>query len=332
MRALLIVALVLLLPGTAHAGKVGLEGTEIVYRSAPGQEDLFEAQEAAGVLTFQSREGGALRVTPGAGCARASGRVRCPLAGVTAVRILAGDSDDLPVATVATVPLVVDLGTGDDDFDGRAPTLTVSAGEGTDRVGYEGLGGALDMGPGEDSVEIELAERFVGPLTVEGGEGRDLMAVYGTSKPGISLSGGAGDDEILIQTAPRGPGIDIACGPGDDAVQLRLADRPGDGCAPHVAVGAPQAVSRVFRSATLGAPASGTVEFHRDPGPGRRGAVLLARGAFDAPAGPLRVRLNTTRAGRRWIGRNDRLKLFVTVTIRHGGDHSEVEFASRLAP
>jgi hypothetical protein len=98
-----------------------------------------------------------------------------------------------------------------------------------------------------------------------------------------------------------------------------------------VTVPAPQSASRVFRGATLSAAARGTVEFHRDPAPKTRGFTLLARGAFDASAGPLRVRLKTTKAGRRWIRRDPRLALFVTVTTRRGGDRSEVEYRSRLA-
>ena len=58
--------------------------------------------------------------------------------------------------------------------------------------------------------------------------------------------------------------------------------------------------------------------------------LLLARGAFTAPAGPLRVRLKTTEPGRRWLRRTPKLRVWAFVRTRTGSDRAEVVFASRL--
>ncbi len=58
---------------------------------------------------------------------------------------------------------------------------------------------------------------------------------------------------------------------------------------------------------------------------------MIARGSFRAAAaGPLRVRLKTTEAGRRWLRRDRDLKLYVFVRTRTGGDRGEVRFDSRI--
>ncbi|MDA0182456.1 hypothetical protein OJ997_19260 [Solirubrobacter phytolaccae] len=330
-RFVLITLMLLVAPATAQAATVGREGTELVYRSAPGQEDLFASEAQDGVMTFAGREGGDADITPRDGCSITRKVVRCPLDGLTAVRVLAGDSDDQIVMLDTSLPVVAELGRGSDDFDASALALTVTAGEGSDRVGADTLAGAIDMGPGEDYVEASIPEGFAGPLAIEGGDGRDLLFVDGQRKPGISLSGGDGPDEFIVQLGLDGPGIDIACGAGNDSTQLALVDRPGDGCAAHVAYPAPpKFVSRAFSGATLTAPATGAVEFRRNPWPNGRRVPLVARGTFDAPAGPLQARLKTTKAGKRYIRRDPDLKLFVTIKTRTGGDRSEIDFGARL--
>ncbi|MDA0172333.1 hypothetical protein OJ998_24735 [Solirubrobacter taibaiensis] len=321
MRRALLVLLVLLTPGTAEAATVGREGSELVYRSAPGQEDLVAGEREEDELVLGGIDGADTDLQAGAGCTLDRGIVSCALDGLTAVRVLGGDGDDLIAIYDPRIPVVVDLGPGNDEFDGLAPSVTVDAGDGSDRVSVIASTGTIDLGLGEDHADAQFS-KGVGRFAVEGGEGRDTIAVRGTSKTGISLSGGSGDDEIRVQTAPRGAGIDIACGPGNDSTWLRLADRPGDGCAAHVTLPDPRTVSRRL-SATLTAPATGSVKFHR-------GGSLLARGPFSAPAGPLRLRLKTTDAGRRALRRDPDPKLIVTVNTRTGGDTSEISFQSRL--
>ena len=241
--------------------------------------------------------------------------------GVTAVRAFAGDSDDQISFYRVPLPLFVDLGPGSDDFAAIAPALTVTGGEGSDMVDFEADAGTIDLGPGEDLVGTTILKTFVGPLTIEGGDGGlTCSPSAGASKAGIALSGGPGNDEFNLLTT--GPGLDVACGPGDDVTRLGLADRPGDGCAAHVTVPDPRTVSRRFK-ATLTARATGSVKF-------RRGRSLLARGPFSAPAGPLQLRLKTTAGGRRSLRRDPDPMVFVTINTRTGGDSSEIDFRARL--
>jgi hypothetical protein len=320
----------LLVPATAQAGTVGLEGTELVLRSAPGQEDLLEAEREGRRLVVEGVEGGELGYTPGPGCERARRVVTCSLDGVTGLRVLLGDGDDIAAVRDVELALTAELGPGSDDFDGSATSLHLAAGEGSDRVGFVGGGGLIDLGPGEDYGQVTIPRDFTGPLVLEGGEGRDVLFADGRSRSSVTLSGGAGDDELRVATNGTRTGLGVVCGPGRDATFVRPVDRPGEGCAPHLAGPLPRTVSRRF-GATLTGPARGTVTFHRDTRPASRGAVLLARGTYDARATSLRTRLKTTRAGRRWIGRDPDLRLFVTVRTRAGGDRGEVSFNARLA-
>jgi len=318
---LLVLTILAVFPATAQAATVGLEGTELVYRSAPGQADLVEVEDEAGVFTFENQLEDQVEITPGPGCERAGKNVRCAGRGVTTLRLLTADGDD-EAATYVAVPVVADLGPGNDRFGGSGPSVVVAAGDGDDHTGFAGGPGSMDLGPGNDSGTVTS----VGPATVEGGEGNDKLFADGTSKRGVVLSGGAGDDEIRVEAHERRPGFDVACGSGDDATYLRLADRPGDGCAAHVALASTRTVSRRFGPAMLTAPASGSVEYRHASG------TTLARGTFDAPAGPLRVRLNTTKAGGRVIRREREPKVHVRIRTRAGGDRGQVRFNSTLRP
>lgn len=66
--------------------------------------------------------------------------VRCALDGLTGVRVFAGDGDDQLAFSGLELPLAVDLGPGSDDFGASATTLSLTAGEGSDRVSYSGAG------------------------------------------------------------------------------------------------------------------------------------------------------------------------------------------------
>ncbi|MBE2314710.1 hypothetical protein DVA67_001895 [Solirubrobacter sp. CPCC 204708] len=80
MSALLAIVALLALAPAAHAGTLGREGSELVFRAAPGADDAFFATAENGVLRFTGDD-----VTPGEGC---GGReVTCALDGVTAIRL-----------------------------------------------------------------------------------------------------------------------------------------------------------------------------------------------------------------------------------------------------
>jgi hypothetical protein len=310
----------------APAATIGLEGTELVYRSGPAQNDTITFQNNEGVLF-----GPASGIAPGAGCERVEERIRCPLAGVTAIRVFAGDGDDSVILILDEHPAIVDLGPGDDGFRGRAPVLTLSGGDGFDYAESSASAGTLDLGPGDDVIDSDIGGESTGPLLLAGGDGRDRISFFGDSDADISISGGPGDDTIAADAFRGQRGVTVACGPGDDRTTLHLRDRPGDGCAAHPAFGAPGRVSRSL-AVSLSAPATGSVTFRRRPGNGRRPAETIARGSFTAGApGPLRVRLKTTKAGRRWLRSDRDLKLYVFVRTRTGGDRGEVRFDSRIA-
>ncbi len=266
-----VLAAVLLMPASAHAATFALEGTELVYRSDPAQADVIVFQNSEGVLFGQAPKGHELGVVPGAGCERVDEQIRCPLAGVTAVRVLAGDGDDSVIVILDAHPAIIDLGPGNDIFRGRAPALTLTGGDGADRGDGSASSGTVDLGPGDDAIDWDIGSESTGPLSLAGGDGRDRIAFFGDSGGGISVSGGPGDDVIAVQTFRGQPGVDVACGTGNDRTSLALRDRAGDGCAAHPAIRRPGRVSRAFDVSLSGA-ATGSVIFRRRPGNGLRPA------------------------------------------------------------
>jgi len=324
MRALMLMTLALLaMPATAQAGTIALEGTELVYRAAPGEKDVLTLFGSKGRVEVVGK---ATAVTAGTGCTTTRRAVRCSTDGVTAARILAADGND-DITAELELPLVVDLGPGKDRFDGMTPALTLTGGEGDDEATFSAPTGTIDAGPGNDSIDA-MAYDLTGPLQLVGGEGDDDLYLFGQSAAGTAFSGGPGDDRFVVQA--DGPGADIDCGDGADQISAGLADRPGAGCAPQLAVITPRTVSRAFAEGALTAPATGTVSFRKELGERSGSGPLLARGTFEAPAGPLRVQLKTTKLGRRVIRGAKRLPVFVTVRTRSGGDRTDIGFTSRL--
>lgn len=308
----------------APTATVGLEGTELVYRAPPGGRDAVTiAGTGRAVEVF-----GRTAVTPGPGCTATRRAVRCSTAGATAIRVLAADGHD-DVGAEVELPLIVDLGPGNDRFEGSTPSIQLTGGEGDDEASFAARAGAIDMGAGDD-IGDAVASDLTGPLTLAGGDGDDRLFIYGSTGPGTVLSGGPGDDAFTVQSG-EGPGAELACGPGADRIFATPAERLGEGCAPQLVGITANAVSRTFREGVLSAPAQGSVTIRRDLGYGQRGARTLARGTFDAPAGPLRLRLSTTASGRAALQRRKRPPVVVIVRTRSGGDRAEVEFASRLS-
>jgi hypothetical protein len=152
---LAVVVASLVAPASAHAGLAAREGTEIVYRSDPGQEDFFFAEAVEDTLHFRGRFA---LVIAGPGC---SGElVTCSLDGITAIRFLAGDGDD-NVSVSGVLPVVADLGPGADSFivasqAGFPATLTLALGEGDDRAEILAANVTVDAGPGNDRVDASV--------------------------------------------------------------------------------------------------------------------------------------------------------------------------------
>ena len=270
-------------------------------------------------------------VTPGEGCRAVPGRaVVCGLEGIDRFRIVGGDGDDF-IAFKAALPVIADLGPGDDELRGQAPAVTISAGEGDDTVGLGVPAGMVDLGPGRDQVDAELHWAWEGstPLRLAGGDGDDRITAQGR-KRGVTLSGGRGDDRIVVNGARDMHRVDITCGPGADQLLVSYVDRTGDGCAPHLEGVTPGTVSRTFTEGRLSAAGAGSVTIRRRVRNDFTPREFIARGRFDADAGPLRVRLHTTPTGRRWLRRDPTLPLFVYARTRKGEDRTVIRFWSRL--
>jgi hypothetical protein len=228
----------------------------------------------------------------------------CPLEGVTSLRVLAGDGDDEILVLGGKV--VADLGPGDDEFAGGTRNT------------------AVDGGPGNDALTLLAEYGASGPQHAEGGEGDDVLDVAGRHGA-VTLSGGPGNDRFTTE-GQGAPGIALACGTGDDIYTVGPLDRPGEGCAPFLAGITAGTVSRAFQEGALTGAAYGTVSLRRATGRYDRPREVLARGSFSAEAGPLRLSLQRTAAGRR----HKTSRVHVSVRLRNGGERGTIVYRSRL--
>lgn len=253
-----------------------------------------------------------------------------PLEGITAVRVHTGDDD---VRVLVGLPVYADIGRGDDRFTSRGTVVAVSAGAGRDKIQMTAAGGTIDAGPGDDEVLVTLADAFIGPLSVLGGAGDDTMTISGHAEPGMSLDAGAGDDRITVRGFGSAPGFDLGLRPGRRPSGPAAERSPGSGLrtARHGRhAGRRRAAAQRGRRDR---PAAVAVTYRRRPGGGRRPAEVIARGTKVArAAGPLRVPMRTTRAGRSWTRRDGKLKLYVSLITRRGGDRNAYAWDARLAP
>lgn len=102
----------------------------------------------------------------------------------------------------------------------------VAMGGGNDKLGNSGLitatgGSAVDMGAGDDSVNLFVGATVVGKIQL--GAGNDL--VTSTAASGFDIEGGEGDDQIYL-----GSGADFVLGGvGNDAVYTGAGDDTIDG-------------------------------------------------------------------------------------------------------
>lgn len=317
--------LVLLTPATADAATLGRNGSELVYRSDPGQDDELYYQDFGFGIDFTGTG-----ITPGPGCrATADQTVVCASKGVTRIRIVGGDGND-SFRFKASPPLIADLGPGDDELSGKHGVVTVSAGEGDDRVSLGAVAGIVNGGAGRDRIDVDMGFDGGGTLVrLEGGDGDDRVSLVGRGA-GVSLSGGPGDDRLSVSDAVFMYRVNITCGPGADQLQISYVDRTHGGCAPHVEGVTPGTVSQTFREGRLSAAGTGSVTLRRRVRDHLTQRQLIARAPFDAQAGPLRVPLHTTPAGRRWLRRDPTLPLFVSIRTRKGEDRTVIRFWSRL--
>lgn len=313
MRLPVTVLLALLaLPAAAHAGSVGLEGTQLVFRSDPGEPvKLFAGQVEVGRFVFA---GPGHRAGPGCTSPQPD-QIECPEAGVTGVSVVTGDGAD-SVSVFARVPVTLSLAGGDDEFVAQSSgAVAVDAGPGNDRGLSEARSVSLVGGEGDDRLELETYDFMEAPVVLDGGPGDDTLIV--TSK-GLYTTFPRSERE----GAPRSPFVPVAitCGAGADRWVAGPRDRPGDGCAPHLAGITPDTVSSTFREGKLSARASGSVTLWRR---GLQSVVRhrrIAHATFTARRGSLRVRLPKARSQ----------PVSVSVRTRAGDERGETVFLSRL--
>ncbi|HEY0639036.1 MAG TPA: calcium-binding protein [Pseudonocardiaceae bacterium] len=205
----------------------------ITVSAYPGRANNIQvSRDATGWLIS---ERGALGMAAGTGCAAAgTGTVRCPLSGVTALRVNAGDWDDRVVVLDAITTQLnggdgndtLTGGSGQDFLVGGYGADVTSGGAGLDTVSYEDHGGSvrasIDGVSGDDG---EAGEHDTIATDVEnlwGGSGWDTLTgsdarnfLYGLGGYD-SLRGAGGNDHLDggegNDTLDGGPGADSMFG------------------------------------------------------------------------------------------------------------------------
>lgn len=191
-------------PAGAQAAEVLRDGSTLVLRGLPGEENHLSArldEFDAGRLVLSDRTDLPITADPALGCelSRSGFAVtaRCPYAGITAVRIAGGDGNDELDISPHDFPfrgdaVVLDGGPGDDDLEGPTTALPVvlAGGDGNDDL----LGGQgpdrLDGGAGAD-----VLDGNDGDDAVLGGTGDDTLR-GGRTRSADLVDGGPGRDTI----------------------------------------------------------------------------------------------------------------------------------------
>ena len=226
------VVLALAAPQAAGAATVAVEGPDLKFTAAAGEQNRVTIQESASGFTV--RDAGAT-VTPGSGCAAGADGVTCERGSVSRVVAALAEGEDVFDFT-GGLPAQVDGGEGDDIVRPGTGNDVVNAGPGNDTVesaaGVDRLYGAdgtdtLTGGTGND-----LLDGGTGPDTLTGGDGADSLIggdgddLLEAGKGADSLDAGAGNDRLLTAegefTGDRE--VQILCGAGTDSARVGPAD------------------------------------------------------------------------------------------------------------
>lgn len=339
------VCVALAAPAAAQAATVAREDDALVVRTVPGAAD----DVAVTFVETDTRARFYGTVVPGEGCAPEPGGpapnggttpdvpAACDTTGITRVRMLLGDGDDEVSVSGRRLPVLLDLGPGDDRLSALdAGVVVASLGEGRDVVqDFQARTAAIAGGPGDDRIEAGKpgdAARTVGRSSFDGGPGNDLLRIVDVP---ARLSGGPGDDDLRSAGTTAD---DVLCGTGADTVRPDLADRVGDACAPHLGglrqrgstLGQFSARSRrvLLRSGRLSGPGVATIRLRRYHPSGPQ--ETIARGTVRIRGRALRGSLRPTSSGLRRLRRlprKQRLEVYVDVTVRAraGGADREIQ-------
>jgi Ca2+-binding RTX toxin-like protein len=219
--SLLVLAALLLLPGTALAGgTVAVDGQRLVITGTPGLDTAVVASVPASneilVMAFGSDQSTRPNVV-GAGCKEEDRyregftKIWCQAAGINEIAVDTGAGDD-HVNLQASIPTRVDAGAGDDIVETYGGPATIRFGDGDDSLDATKPTTAFGEG-GDDDLGCGDAKRVSGRgvRVLDGGAGKDRAC---GSRGDDRLSGGAGDDKLYT-----GEGEDrLDGGAGDDTL------------------------------------------------------------------------------------------------------------------
>jgi Ca2+-binding RTX toxin-like protein len=211
----------LVLPAGANAATANVSGGNLNFFAAQGEANDLNIEKDGGVFRVFD---GAAPVTAGGGCSQRSiHRVSCTSAGVTLVRVFAGDQDDDVLTLIGSTDALLAGGPGIDTLIGSEGVDTISAGRGgfgftsetlRGNGGEDTLNGPttsngssfLDGGPGDDQLlggrTNDSLVGGIGADLMQGEEGNDTV-FYGISAAPVTVTVGSGAN-------------DGAAGEGDD--------------------------------------------------------------------------------------------------------------------
>jgi hypothetical protein len=195
-----------LAPAAAHAASVSVETDALRITANPGEYNAINV--APGTSALIVTDAGA-PLSPGPGCAIATGGVTCTPASRLEAEL--GDGDD-KLTLSAPIPAGMSGGPGNDRLSVVAvlAPATLSGDDGDDTLSSAGGADVLGGGPGFD--------------TLSGGEGDDQLD-GGTG--GDSADGGGGFDSIVLRDEVTDT---AACGPGRDTVRAEVLDQLDFAC------------------------------------------------------------------------------------------------------
>lgn len=189
-------------PTIASAGHVYKEGSTLILRAHPGEQNYFSVRNdgwVAGEVLFGDRSSNKITADAAADCTFGFSQMvqtaSCPTAGITAIRLEGGDGNDELRISEFDFPLpagsvTMDGGPGNDDIGGPTSDWRIIqfGGEGNDTI----LGGwgndTIDGGPGNDKVDGSN-----GDDALYGGEGDDTV-IGGREWSADVIDGGPGND------------------------------------------------------------------------------------------------------------------------------------------
>lgn len=241
--ALLAVALLLLLPGTASAASFSFSQDRVMHYTGSANSETVSItgnQSSATIYSSEAISGGNIECTGGGGATS----VTCTA--IAGVELTFGDGDDHLVNGGGTVPVIASGGPGNDDLAGIGDYAILAGGDGDDQLTTFANGSDVNGGAGTDTVHYETA---VDPLNISlddqpndgfsgatqnihsdienvvAGSGNDVLTGDGAAN---RLDGGDGNDQIDGQ----GGADDLRGGAGTDTILAR------DGIADAVDCGA----------------------------------------------------------------------------------------------